>query len=113
MKSKVQIYAILYTLFRWIYLISIVVFPVTFILLLVFQLSIWILLIYLCYVIVLYFIIHLLHTKIYIYVCPSCHQEFSISLWKDISAYNAKVGAKVLICPHCETKEVMESKQKK
>lgn len=113
MKSKVQTYAILYTIFRWIYFISIVVFPITFILLLVYRLSIWIMLAYLVYVLVLYLIIHLLHAKIYVYVCPSCHQEFSISLWKDMSAYNAKTGAKVLICPHCGTKEVMESKQKK
>lgn len=113
MKSKAQIYATLYTLFRWVYLISIVIFPAIGILLLVFQLSVWMIVVYLFYILALYLIIHLLHAKIYIYLCPSCRQEFSISLVKDITAYNAKAGAKVLVCPHCGTKEVMEAKQKK
>lgn len=113
MKSKVQTLATLYTLCRWIYFLSIVVFPILCILLLVFQFPVWMMIGYLCYVLVLYCMIHLLHAKISIYTCPSCHQAFGISLWKDITAYNAKAGSKVLVCPHCGTKEVMESKQKK
>lgn len=100
------------TILKMIYFIMIVLSPILFILTLVLSLPIWTLLIYFILVIILYIIIHILRSIHYTYTCPNCKTEFKINVFKDISAFNAKAGAKVLVCPNCNTKEVMNSKFK-
>lgn len=60
----------------------------------------------------LYVIYHILRAKNYIYKCPKCKEEFKISFFYDITSYNASLGKKVLVCPKCNVKEVMEGKIK-
>lgn len=67
---------------------------------------------FLVVVLVLYFTIHLLRSKIYVYTCPKCQHQFQISIGKDITSYNAQIGGKVLVCPKCGVKEVMKAKPK-
>lgn len=100
------------TILKMIYFIMIVFSPIIFILTLVLSLPIWTLLIYFILVIILYIIIHIIRSIHYTYTCPNCKNEFKINVFKDISAFNAKAGAKVLVCPKCNTKEVMHSKIK-
>lgn len=101
------------TILKMIYFMMIVLSPIIFILTLVLTLPIWILLIYFVLVIILYIIIHIVRSIHYVYTCPNCKNEFKINFIKDITSFNAKVGAKVLVCPNCNTKEVMNSKFKK
>lgn len=97
---------------KWIYFIMICVSPFMFVFTLLFNWSIWFLVIYLGVVILFYLTIHILRALTYVYICPICKNEFKIHFIKDITAYNAKTGAKVLVCPKCGTKEVMHSKVK-
>lgn len=97
---------------KLIYFIMICLFPITFIFTLLLTWPIWILMIYVGVVIVLYLLIHLFRSFTYVYTCPACKKEFRIHVIKDITTYNAKHGAKVLVCPECGTKEVMVSKVK-
>lgn len=94
-------------IFKSIYFISIFLFPILVILTLVLKWPIWISFAYVGFVIALYLIVHIIHTMKYHYICPKCNTRFKISLIKDITAYNAKPGAKVLVCPKCNIKEVM------
>lgn len=100
------------TILKLIYFILILIFPITFILTLILSLSIWIIVVYFLLVIVLYLIIHIARSVHYVYICPNCKTEFKINVVKDITSFNAKAGAKVLVCPTCDTKEVMQSRFK-
>lgn len=100
------------TILKMIYFMMIAFSPIIFILTLVLSLPIWTLLIYFIVVIILYIIIHIVRSIHYIYTCPNCKNEFKINVIKDITSFNAKAGAKVLVCPNCNTKEVMNSKLK-
>ncbi len=97
---------------KFIYFILILISPITFIFTIVLAWPIWILGIYLGVVLAIYLMIHIIRVKTYVYICPKCNYEFGINILKDISSYNAKTGAKVLTCPNCNTKEVMQSKLK-
>lgn len=95
---------------KWIYFIVICLSPITFLFTLVLAWPVWILAIYFGIVILLYIVIHIFRSIAYVYTCPACKAKFKISFMKDITAYNAKTGAKVLVCPTCGVKDVMCSK---
>lgn len=100
------------TIVKFIYFIAICLSPIVFVCILIWNLPIWVLLINIGIVLFLYILIHIIHTVTSIYVCPNCRKEFKINFIKDITAYNAKAKAKVLVCPNCGTKEVMSEKEK-
>lgn len=108
MKTKLKILRII----KWIYVILIAIFALGFIFIIKYQWCLYVLLSFFIVIISLYLIIHLLRSKIYIYTCPNCQHEFTISFIKDISAYNSSIGTKVLVCPKCSIKEVMKAKIK-
>lgn len=60
-------------------------------------------------ILVIYLLMHILRSITYSYKCPKCNHKFKINFIKDITAYNAAPGAKVLVCPKCGEKEVMKS----
>ena len=93
---------------KWIYLILIATFVLGFVFLIKYKIILYVLAIYLPLIIILYLTIHILRIKTYSYKCPICNHVFKISLGKDITSYNAGIGMKVLVCPKCNTKEVMK-----
>lgn len=92
-----------------IYFICICLFPILILLTILLKWPLRITFIYVGVVIILYLVVHIIHAKNYQYICPKCNKRFRISVFKDITAYNAKPGAKVLVCPNCGVKEVMNS----
>lgn len=104
MDKKIKLINIL----KLIYFALIFVFIVGFVFLIKFKIILYVLAIYLPLIIGLYFAIHILRIKTYSYKCPSCNHVFKISLSKDIVSYNSGIGMKVLVCPKCNTKEVMK-----
>lgn len=44
------------------------------------------------------------HLKFNSYVCPECHEKFSISFWKDMLSLNGLKRCKYLKCPNCGRK---------
>ena len=104
MNKKVKIINIL----KLIYVFLILLFIVGFIFLIKYKIILYILAIYLPLILGLYLAIHVLRIKTYSYKCPCCNHIFDISLTKDIMSYNSGIGTKVLVCPKCNTKEVMK-----
>lgn len=91
-----------------IFLALILLFPVFTILQLVLKFPIYVSFIYLGVVIFVYLLTHIINSLTNEYQCKKCKHIFKISFITDITAYNAKPGAKVLTCPKCENKEVTE-----
>ena len=104
MDKKIKLINIL----KLIYFALIVVFVLGFVFLIKYKIILYVLAVYLPLIIGLYLAIHILRIKTYSYKCPSCNHVFKISLSKDIMSYNSGIGMKVLICPKCNTKEVMK-----
>lgn len=44
------------------------------------------------------------HSEVNSYVCPECHEKFSISFWKDMFSLNGIKRGKYLKCPSCGRK---------
>lgn len=44
------------------------------------------------------------HAEVNSYVCPECHEKFSISFWKDMFSLNGIKRGKYLKCPSCGRK---------
>ncbi len=95
-----------------IYLLLIIIFLVSFVFIIRYKWGVFLAIVGFISIIVLYFVIHFIHKKIYNYTCPSCHQSFQIDIFKDITSYNVGSNAKILICPYCKTKEVMKASLK-
>lgn len=110
MENKVKLLNII----KLTYLSLILLFIINFILVLILQnkLLLYISLGLFGLIIILYIVYHIIRAKNYIYQCPKCKEEFKISFFNDITSYNAAQGKKVLVCPKCNVKEVMEGKIK-
>ncbi len=100
------------SIIKLLYILSMLVVVITLPLALILKPLLYVSLSFIGVVIVLYIIIHVLRSKYYEYTCPACKNKFSISFGTDITSFNSGVGTKVLVCPKCNTKEVMKQNLK-
>ena len=59
-------------------------------------------------IILLLILLVLFHSKTNVYVCPHCHQKFSIGFFKDLMTLNNGKKGKYLKCPYCHQSHWMK-----